>query len=164
MSRRRAVANLALGCLAALLALGSAAAEVQHALPSPKERCPVCGMFVEGYSNWFAGVLFKDGSHATFDGPKDFFKYLADVKRYDKKRTEADAAAAYVTDYYSVKPIDARQAFYVAGSDVFGPMGEEFIPFAKEADAAEFLKDHKGKAVLKFPEVLAEVRATEAKP
>ncbi len=153
-----------MACLTVLLTLRSAAgAEVERVPPSPKERCPVCGMFVEGYSSWFAGVLYKDGSHVTFDGPKDLFKYLADVKRYEKKRAEADVAAVYVTDYYRVKPIDAREAFYVTKSDVYGPMGEELIPFGEEADAAEFLKDHRGKTVLRFLEALAEVGALEGK-
>jgi nitrous oxide reductase accessory protein NosL len=36
-------------------------------------------------------------------------------------------------------------------------MGRELIPLAKEAEAREFLKDHKGKRVLRFGEVTAEV-------
>ncbi|MBI5018649.1 MAG: nitrous oxide reductase accessory protein NosL [Deltaproteobacteria bacterium] len=137
---------------------------MRAASPSKTERCPVCGMFVAGYSNWFAGVQFKDGSHATFDGPKDLFKYLAAMKRYEKKRTDADLVATYVTDYYRVRPVDARKAFYVTKSNVYGPMGEEYVPFENESDAAEFLRDHKGKKVLTFSEALAEVRALEAKP
>lgn len=132
--------------------------------PSKTERCPVCGMFVAGYSNWFAGVRFKDGSHATFDGPKDLLKYLTAMKKYEKKRTEADVAGIYVTDYYQVKPIDARRAFYVTKSDVNGPMGEEYVPFETQSAAAEFLRDHKGKSVVTFDEALAEVRAGRGQP
>jgi nitrous oxide reductase accessory protein NosL len=33
-------------------------------------------------------------------------------------------------------------AYYVLGSDIYGPMGRELIPFEKEADAKEFIKDH----------------------
>jgi nitrous oxide reductase accessory protein NosL len=36
-------------------------------------------------------------------------------------------------------------------------MGREFIPFQKEGDAREFLKDHKGKAVLRFQDITADV-------
>jgi nitrous oxide reductase accessory protein NosL len=35
-------------------------------------------------------------------------------------------------------------------------MGRELIPFEKEADAKEFLIDHKGKSVLKFKEISIE--------
>ncbi len=165
MKSRRAAANAALVCLAVLwCARVGAGAEVEHVAPAAKERCPVCGMFVQGHSNWFAGVLFRDRSHATFDGPKDLFKYLSDIRKYDRKRGEADVTAAYVTDYYRVKPIDARKAFYVTKSDVAGPMGEEFVPFEKEADAAEFLRDHRGNAILRYAEALAEARALAGKP
>ena len=63
--------------------------------------------------------------------------------RYAPGKTPADIAAVQVTDYYALEPIDGRTAFYVVGSDVFGPMGKELIPFAKKAEAEEFLKDHR---------------------
>ena len=31
--------------------------------PSPKDRCPVCGMFVAKYPDWVAEIIFKDGSY-----------------------------------------------------------------------------------------------------
>ena len=39
------------------------------------------------------------------------------------------------------------------GSDVLGPMGKEFIPFGKEAEARQFMKDHQGKVILRFGEI-----------
>ncbi|MEW6002462.1 MAG: nitrous oxide reductase accessory protein NosL [Nitrospirota bacterium] len=61
-----------------------------------------------------------------------------------------------MTDYYSAKPVDAKKAYFVKGSDVFGPMGAELIPLETEAKAREFLKDHKGKRILSFNEVRPE--------
>ena len=49
--------------------------------------------------------------------------------------------------------MDARTAWFVVGSDVLGPMGHELVPFAREAEAREFLRDHRGKQVLRFAEV-----------
>src|SRR5512136_2018218 len=43
--------------------------------PTPKDKCPVCGMFVAKYPDFLAQILFKDGSYAIFDGTKDMFKY-----------------------------------------------------------------------------------------
>ena len=31
----------------------------------------------------------------------------------------------------------AKEAFFVIGSDVYGPMGHELIPFASKADAEQ---------------------------
>ena len=51
------------------------------------------------------------------------------------------------------KGIEAQKAFYVIGSDVYGPMGKELIPFEKLEDAKEFLYDHRGEEILKFHDI-----------
>ena len=57
------------------------------------------------------------------------------------------------SDYYNLQPIDAKTALYVIGSDVLGPMGHEFVPLANMADAEDFMKEHKGKRILRFDQV-----------
>jgi nitrous oxide reductase accessory protein NosL len=52
-----------------------------------------------------------------------------------------------------MKLIDAKTAFFVIGSDVYGPMGKELIPFETEADASEFMQDHKGDRIIKFEHI-----------
>lgn len=125
--------------------------------PKDTDKCPVCGMFVFKYPDWTAGILFRDGSAVFFDGAKDLHKYLLNPKQYIPSRGPADIERFFVTDYYSVRQIDGRTAFYVIGSDVYGPMGKELIPFEHEADAREFLKDHKGKKLLRYGEITPEV-------
>ena len=126
---------------------------LQSLKPSPKDKCSVCGMFVAQYPDFLAQVLFKDGSHAFFDGAKDMFKYTLDLSRYNPKKQASDIAAIYVTDYYRLVPIDGYKSFYVIGSDVNGPMGSELIPFEKEEDARAFLADHAGKAIRSFKDI-----------
>lgn len=125
--------------------------------PSPKDKCPVCGMFVAKYTDWVAEIIFKDGSYAIFDGAKDMFRYYINIKKYNPSKRESDIDSIYVTDYYSLTFIDGYRAYYVMGSDVYGPMGKELIPFEKEADAKGFMKDHKGKKILKFKDITAVV-------
>jgi len=110
-------------------------------------------MFVAKYPDWVAGVVFKDGKVAWFDGVKDLFKFLLKPERYSPGRAPADVDRVLVTDYYGLKLLDAREAWFVIGSDVFGPMGTELIPFALEADAREFMADHKGTGLLRYGEV-----------
>jgi nitrous oxide reductase accessory protein NosL len=121
--------------------------------PIPKGNCAVCGMYVANFPDWAALVTFKDGSQAWFDGPKDLFNYLLDLKRYAAKKNPADITAIQVKDYYGLKHIDGRTAFYVIGSDVMGPMGKELVPFTSEASARDFLKDHRGQRILTFKEI-----------
>ncbi len=124
--------------------------------PTPKNKCPVCGMFVAKYPDFLAEILFKDGSYAVFDGTKDMFKYYFNLKKYNPRKRLEDIDSVYVTDYYSLSLIDGFQAYYVIGSDVYGPMGKELIPLEKEADAKEFMKDHKGQSTLRFKDVTHE--------
>jgi copper chaperone NosL len=116
-------------------------------------KCPVCGMFVAKYTDWFTSLTFKDGSTVYFDGPKDMFTFCLSMKKYSPTKSPKEIAAISVKDYYSLKVIDGRSAFFVSGSNVYGPMGKEIVPFAKEADAREFLKDHNGKKILRFGDV-----------
>lgn len=147
--------------LIALVFLSVTPVQADEARPPVKatktDKCPVCGMFVWRYPDFLAEVIFKDGGYAVFDGSKDMFKYYADLKKYDPSKKLSDIANIYVTDYYSMEPIDGRGAYYIVGSDVFGPMGKELIPFEKEADAREFMKDHMGKTLLRFDEVSPEL-------
>ena len=81
------------------------------------------------------------------------FKFYLNLPRYAPGRKTADIRAVFVTDYYDLTMVDGLTAYYVLGSDVYGPMGRELVPFAKESKALDFLKDHKGKSIVRFREV-----------
>jgi len=135
----------------------SFASEVKPVTPKKDDKCPVCGMFVAKYTHWQAEVVFKDGTYAVFDGPKDMFKYYLNLQKYASLKKSADIMGIYVTEYYSTSLVDATKMFYVSGSDVYGPMGDEFVPISSESGAKEFMRDHKGARILKFQEVTNEL-------
>ena len=136
-----------------LIASLSMAGERRPIKPSAKDRCPVCGMFVAKYLEFHAEIIFKDGSYAIFDGIKDMFKYYFNLEKYNPSKKSSDIDSMYVTDYYDVVFIDAHKAYYVLGSNVYGPMGRELIAFTKEKAARQFMTDHQGKSPLKFNEI-----------
>src|SRR5512139_306979 len=103
--------------------------------PGARDLCPVCGMIVSKYPNWVATVVYKDGHAHHFDGAKDMFKYLQDLPKYAPGHRKEDIKAIAVTDFYNLGKVDARQAWFVIGSDVLGPMGHEFVPLATKTDA-----------------------------
>lgn len=121
--------------------------------PGPKDKCPVCGMFVQRYPAWAATIRFSDGSQVWFDGTKDLYHYLANLTNYAPNRKPQQIGAILVKDYYSLKQINARTAFYVIGSTVYGPMGHELIPFEQFEAAQEFMKDHQGKRIIRHTDV-----------
>lgn len=141
---------LAIGLSLILLGGTLSARAAEPAKPGPGARCAVCGMFVAGFPNWQATIVFKDGSQVFFDGPRDMFTYFFDMGKYAKGKTAADVQTLYVTEYYSTRPLNARKAFFVIGSDVMGPMGPELVPIGNLDRARTFLRDHHGKTIRRF--------------
>jgi len=124
---------------------------VKGQMEVPKEvKCPVCGMFVAKYPKWAALIEVETEKH-YFDGVKDMMKfYIFDVDfPYDRNKIKS----IEVTDFYTLEAIDAKEAFYVIGSDVYGPMGNELIPFLTKDAAQNFMTDHRGEKIIRFDEI-----------
>jgi nitrous oxide reductase accessory protein NosL len=131
----------------------AAAADEKGVKLTPKDKCPVCGMFVAKYPDFLALIRFKDGSYAAFDGVKDMMKCYLNMKKYLPGRNIRDIRDVKVTEYYGLRLIDGFKAYYAVGSNVFGPMGKELIPLETKKDAQEFIKDHQGRNILRFEQI-----------
>ncbi len=126
--------------------------------PGPDARCMACGMLVAPYPNWVSVASFKDGSHYFFDGPKDMFVFFANLTDYLPEASLQDIKELQVTEYYTLQRLDAREVFFVSGSDVLGPMGKELVPVAGEKNLKVFIRDHGQAKILKFDgEAISEV-------
>ncbi len=125
--------------------------KVKGQMEVPKEvKCPVCGMFVAKYPKW-AALIDVEGKKHYFDGVKDMMKfYIFDV---DFPYNRNKITHIEVTDFYTLKVIDAKEAYYVIGSDVYGPMGNELIPFLTKEAAQNFMIDHRGENVIRFDDI-----------
>ncbi len=133
-----------------------------HAAASPikvpeKAKCPVCGMFVAKYPNWVGEIKTTDGQYYYFDGVKDMMKFYFEPDRYHVKLAADQMATIRVSDYYNLGPMDAHKAWYVIGSNVYGPMGDELIPFRTKEEAETFSKDHFGKSIVSFDKINAKL-------
>jgi len=139
----------------ALILQGPVLAEPEKKL-SPDVRCSVCGMFVAKYADWIVQVRFSDNSVMFFDGVKDMMVFYHNPQKYSSFH-QKDIQEIWVKDYYSLKWLDGFKALYVVGSDVYGPMGKEFIPFDSKAAAESFLKDHKGERIVEHTDITDEL-------
>jgi len=110
-----------------------------------EQKCPVCGMFLYKYPNWVTMIEYNDGKKVYFDGMKDLFRYYFSHKENIKE--------ILTQEYYTQKTISAKDAYFVLGSDIYGPMGRELIGFKDKKTADKFLLDHRGKKVLKFENI-----------
>ncbi|WP_455755794.1 nitrous oxide reductase accessory protein NosL [Sulfurimonas sp.] len=124
--------------------LSSNEAKLQDIKISKTDKCPVCGMYVYKYPKWAAQIFYKE-KHYLFDGVKDLMKYYFENKE--------NIQTILVRDYYTQKTIDATKAYYVIGSDVYGPMGNELIPFKKLLDAKTFYMDHRATKIIEFKNI-----------
>ncbi len=139
-----------LEAVAYYLSNGSMKQTKNHIQVPKGAKCPVCGMFVSKYPKWAASIK-RNGKIEYFDGVKDMMKYYifdGDFP-YDRNKIEE----IMVSDYYTLEAINAKEAFYVNDSDIFGPMGRELIPFKSLKSAKAFVVDHNGKGVVKFEEI-----------
>jgi nitrous oxide reductase accessory protein NosL len=120
-------------------------------------RCSVCGMFVAKYPNWLARIHYNNPEKVQFfDGVKDMMVFYFNPERFDGFPRQK-IKEILVKDYYSLEWLSAQKAFFVIGSDIYGPMGHELIPFSSMEAAENFMKDHHGKEILTFDRISEEL-------
>jgi len=145
------------GVLLILFLLSGAAIAAEPVKPGSRDRCPVCGMFVQPYPDWLATMSFGDDTHLFFDGPKDLMRYYFSMP--DLRRTQI--SDMYVTDYYTTELKPVAELFFVLGSDVYGPMGKELVPITGLETAQTFQRDHQGRQILKFDQLTPQSLPTD---
>lgn len=159
------VAVAALTLSAPMLTPAAVAAEDVAAIPpqtiSKELRCPVCGMFPARYPKWMAQVIFKDKTLRAFDSPADLFRFVHNLAKYERNsvRSREGVTVIYLTDYAKGGWVDARQAYFVAGSSARGPMNNADLPAFNGQEAAEKFAAGKGGRVLGFEQITAELVA-----
>jgi len=104
---------------------------------------------------WVAKIEVRNGKTVYFSSPKSLFEfYHRPGKWFDVGvKSERDFSKIVVTDYATLKPINAEEAFYVYGSSATSPAGDDLVPFESEEEAKKFSKVQSGKRILKFDEV-----------
>jgi len=118
--------------------------------PGKDDRCAVCGMIVTPFPQWVSVIVMNDGKRLYFDGPKDLFVAFFDLATYVPGATAEQVAGVYVTEYYTLQLTPAIEVFFVTGSNVMGPMGQELVPVAGLEAVATFERDHAGQKVMRF--------------
>ncbi len=121
----------------------------------PEDRCPVCAMNVKKHEKFAAAIELKNGETHYFCGTGCMIRSWLHPEVFlgvDKSRLKR----AVVKDYFTGKPLDAMEAYWVAGSDVVGPMGPALVPLKSESDREAFVKRHGGKVQFRMSEMTDE--------
>lgn len=137
--------------------------------PTIRDYCPIDGVppgkvatnfYPANFPKWNSQIIFKSGASVHFESPKHMFYYFLGLDKDGNPkvwlRDISIVAAMYVKDFNTGEYIDARKAYYVVGSDVQGPVGDDLVPFKNREDAEAFKSKHGGK-ILRFDDVNIEV-------
>lgn len=132
-------------------AMKTLAPDGQMQLSEP-DRCPVCAMFPARRPQTAAAMTLKSGETFYFCGNGCLLRTWLRPTAY-LGREQAQIDRLVVRDYFSGKPVDARTATWVAGSDVVGPMGPAIIALGDAGQLETFKKRHGGKTVFTFDQI-----------
>ena len=117
--------------------------------------CPVCRMQVKASDDWAAEIYYNDHTKLMFESPGDMLSFYVSPAKYgvdDAHKDRANIQKIIVKDYQSRQPVDATQAKFVYKSKLEGPMGPDFLPFAKKESADAFAATNGG-TVLSLDEI-----------
>jgi nitrous oxide reductase accessory protein NosL len=92
-------------------------------------------------------LITAQKKRVQFCSTKCLFKFLGDPEGHGA--AGAGIGPVWVHDYASGRFIFGKNAYFVVGSKVLGPMGHEAIPFDMKSDGMKFARENGGR-VLKF--------------
>lgn len=118
--------------------------------PADADRCPVCNMIPAKYPDFNAQIIMADKKRYHFCSTQCLFEFVQDPRKHGAGT--AEMGDVWLHDRTSGRYIFGRNAYYVVGSKVHGPMGPEAIAFDLKSEASEFAKANNGQ-LLKFEKV-----------
>ena len=117
--------------------------------------CLVRQILVYKEPKWVSKIETRSGKTVYFSSPKSMFEfYHRPGKWFDVGvKSERDFAKIVVTDFTTLKPIDAEKAFYVYGGNQISPAGDDLPAFKTKESAEKFSKTNNGKRIMKFDKI-----------
>ncbi len=119
---------------------------------SADDRCPVCAMRPIKYPRFAAAIQLRNGTTFYFCSPGCMLKAWLQPMIFLASRTEA-LERPVAQDYFSGEPVDARQVFWIAGSDVIGPMGPALVPLRESSHLDAFRRRHGAERIFRLEEL-----------
>ena len=104
---------------------------------------------------WIAKVELKNGKNVFFSSPKSMFEFYFKPRNWYELgvRHEGDFENLIVTDYATMKLVNAKGAFFVYGTNAVSPAGDDLVAFDSYKSATEFSAKHRGQRIFGFRDV-----------
>jgi len=125
------------------------------------DECHLCGMLITRFDGPKGEAFRKEQQDKVFKfcSTRDMFSYYLDpenTRNVAQMLVHDMSKMPWGSDSINDKHfIDAKTAWYVAGSEKTGAMGQTLASFSQESDAQAFAKEFGGK-VLSFKEIKLE--------
>jgi nitrous oxide reductase accessory protein NosL len=118
-------------------------------------RCVVRNFFIYKNPKWAAKIELINGKKLFFSSPKSLIEfYHRPGKWFDiGVKSEKDFKDIIVTDYQTMKLLNAKDAYFIYGSRVHSPSGDDLISIGSKEEAEVFRKKYSGKRIFKFNEI-----------
>ncbi len=118
-------------------------------------RCLVRNFKVYKDPKWVSKIELQNGKKLFFSSPKSMIEFYHRPGKWHGigVKSENDFKDIIVTDYVTMKLIDAKEAFYVYGSRAISPAGDDLVAIQGEQNAKDFAKMYSGKRVFKFNQI-----------
>ncbi len=118
-------------------------------------ECLVRHLKVYKDPKWVSKIELSNGKILFFSSPKSMIEfYQQPGKWFDiGVKSESDFKDILVTDFITLKPINAKGAFYVYGGNITSPAGDDLPAFSTYESADKYSKEHKGKRIMNFKDI-----------
>ena len=140
----------------ALFAISSFANEIKYEMNFTKETaCEIRKIKLYENPVWASKIDLKDGKSVFFCSPKSMFEFYYNQEKWEifGIKDISDFQNILVTDYKTLKIIDATKAFFVYGSNKTSPSGDDLVVFESKENAQNYAQNNNGKRILSFTEV-----------
>ncbi len=123
----------------------------------PNRLDPVYQLKVDDYPKFEADITLENGREIRFCCVKSMMHFYFSPYRYPEYGTDSSDAVKkmLVKDYLDGSKIDAKKAWYVFGSRLVGPHGDDLIPLSSKSRAELFVKRYGGTRIMPFEKLSA---------
>ncbi len=104
---------------------------------------------------WVSKIELTNGKKLFFVSPKSMIEFYLQPGKWFSigVKSEDDFKDILVTDFNTLKPINAKGAFYVYGSNNTSPAGDDLPAFTTYEAADNYAKKYNGKRIMHFNDI-----------
>lgn len=117
-----------------------------------KDRCPVCGMKVAEYIKFSSAIQMSDLTTHYFCSCGCMLRAWLHPDIF-LAASRQELKTPVIREYFTGDQLDGRSVFWVAGSDVIGPMGPALVPVNGKKEVEVFKRRHGSSAVFVLEEL-----------